>query len=237
MMHQNCGNQSLDLSGDCAPGNYIQQAFPTVVGQRYVLSFYYGNNTDDPYASGRVSLSGAAVLLSQDLTHSNSTPKDVNYTLFQSTFIADASTTVLRFTHLGAPTFGRGLILDAIAVTPVAELSTAASSTNVLLDSQLIVNGSFENLPLKPSSSPANPGGVANPTMVSIGPELHVFTALELSWSSETNKVYRIQRTPSLEQPQWTDLEPLVSGTGTDVSVFDSARNHPRGFYRVLIVQ
>jgi len=92
-------------------------------------------------------------------------------------------------------------------------------------------------LPLKASSSAANSEAVVNPTVVSTGPELHVFTALELSWSSETNKVYRIQWTPSLEQPQWMNLEPLISGTGIDVSVFDSAREHPQGFYRVQIVQ
>jgi hypothetical protein len=90
-------------------------------------------------------------------------------------------------------------------------------------------------LPLKASPSADNPEAVASPTMASTGPELRVFTAIELSWPSETNKVYRIQWTPSLEQPQWTNLEPLISGTGAEVSLFDSAREHPQGFYRVLI--
>ena len=69
------------------------------------------------------------------------------------------------------------------------------------------------------------------------GPQLQEFTAIELSWSSETNRLYRIQWTPSLDPPEWTALEPIVSGTGTNVSVFDSTRQHPRGFYRVQIVQ
>lgn len=71
----------------------------------------------------------------------------------------------------------------------------------------------------------------------SIGPEVRAFTAIELSWASETNKVYRIQWTPSLAQPQWSNLQPIVLGTGTNMSVFDSTRGHPRGFYRVQIVR
>ncbi|MEI2724226.1 MAG: hypothetical protein V9H26_12005 [Verrucomicrobiota bacterium] len=69
------------------------------------------------------------------------------------------------------------------------------------------------------------------------GPELRAFTAIELSWQSETNKLYRIQWTPSLNQPEWLNLEPTVLGTGTNVSAFDSTKEHPQGFYRVQVVQ
>ena len=68
-------------------------------------------------------------------------------------------------------------------------------------------------------------------------PRLHAFKAIELSWSSETNRPYQIQWTPSLDQPEWVTLEPIVSGTGTNVSLFDSTRQRPHGFYRVQIVQ
>jgi hypothetical protein len=71
----------------------------------------------------------------------------------------------------------------------------------------------------------------------STGPELRAFTAIELIWPSETNKLYRIQWTPSLTEPEWLNLEPTVLGTGTNVSVFDSTREHPQGYYRVQIVQ
>jgi hypothetical protein len=74
-------------------------------------------------------------------------------------------------------------------------------------------------------------------TAQTTGPQLHVFSAIELCWASEVNKTYRVQWTSSLEQPQWVDLESLVIGTGTNVSIFDSTREHPQGFYRVLIVQ
>jgi len=71
----------------------------------------------------------------------------------------------------------------------------------------------------------------------STGPELRAFTAIELSWPSETNKRYRIQWTASLTQPQWQNLEPTALGTGANMSVFDSTREHPQGFYRLKIVQ
>lgn len=88
-----------------------------------------------------------------------------------------------------------------------------------------------------PSTTPQSVA-LTNPnTAANNSPQLHAFTAIELSWASETNKVYRIQWTPSLDPPEWTTLEPIVSGTGTNVSVFDSTRQHPRGFYRVQIVQ
>jgi hypothetical protein len=46
-----------------------------------------------------------------------------------------------------------------------------------------------------------------------------------------------VQWTSSLDPPQWLDLEPLVTGKGTNVSLFDSTRDHPNGFYRVQIAE
>jgi len=122
------GVQSLDLSGEnSGPGNYIEQAFPTVVGEAYALTFFYGNNNGDPWALGRVSVSGASTLLSRDLQHSGSTAQAMDYTLFGETFMADSPTTVLRFTHFDSPTpFSRGLALDGVAVQPVPEPSSLA---------------------------------------------------------------------------------------------------------------
>jgi hypothetical protein len=74
-------------------------------------------------------------------------------------------------------------------------------------------------------------------TEITTNPELRTFTAIELWWSSETSKRYQVQWTPSFEQPEWVNLEPIVSGSGTNVSVFDSTRGHPQGFYRVQVVK
>jgi len=68
-------------------------------------------------------------------------------------------------------------------------------------------------------------------------PELHASTAVELTWSSETDRVYQIQWTASMEQPDWKNLGSALRGTGTLLSVFDSTREHPRAFYRLQVVQ
>jgi hypothetical protein len=89
-------------------------------------------------------------------------------------------------------------------------------------------------------SLPASSTAATAETAVSAtatGPTLHAFTAIELSWSSETNRLYQIEWTPSLDHPEWITLEPVVSGTGTNVSLFDSTKERPHGFYRVRTLQ
>ncbi len=91
---------------------------------------------------------------------------------------------------------------------------------------------------LPASLTPSNAQEVANSvTTTTSGPELHVFTAVELCWASEANKAYQVQWTASLEHPQWVNVSPIALGTGTNLSVFDSARAHQQGFYRVQIVK
>ncbi len=98
--------------------------------------------------------------------------------------------------------------------------------------------GSTVRLSLHAPSDAAELEALARlPAVATASPELRAFTAIELRWPSETNKLYRIQWTPSIEQPRWLNLEPVVSGTGTNVSVFDSTREHPQGYYRVQAVQ
>ena len=101
-----------------------------------------------------------------------------------------------------------------------------------------VTAGSRIQLVLHPSSAPGRAGVVAGSAPVTANnPELRVFAAIELSWPSETNTLYRVQWTRSLARPQWFNLEPLVPGTGTNVSIFDSTKEHPSGFYRVQVVQ
>jgi hypothetical protein len=105
--------------------------------------------------------------------------------------------------------------------------------------------GATLRLSLHPSSTATGTGevvnasaeGAVNTATVATGPELHIYTAIELSWSSESNRLYQVQWTPSLDNPQWINLEPAVAGTGADVSLFDSTKEHGRGFYRLMIVQ
>jgi hypothetical protein len=104
-------------------------------------------------------------------------------------------------------------------------------------------------LSLHPSLNPTDADAVANPAKTTAastaapttspaapGPELHVFTAIELVWPSEANRLYQVQWTPALNPPQWVDFGPVVPGCGSNVSVYDSTRTHPQGFYRVHTV-
>jgi hypothetical protein len=96
-------------------------------------------------------------------------------------------------------------------------------------------------LSLHPAPNPAGADAVANPAKAAAaptatGPELHAFTAIELSWPSEGNRLYQVQWTPSLDAPLWTNFGPAVPGSGANLSVFDSTRTHAQGFYRVQMI-
>jgi hypothetical protein len=102
---------------------------------------------------------------------------------------------------------------------------------------------------LHPSSNPTDVDAVANPVktapdvtnapntpMAAPGPGLQIFTAIELVWPSLAGSFYQVQWSPSLDQSHWVNFGQAVPGTGADLSVFDSTRTHPQGFYRVQIV-
>ena len=101
-------------------------------------------------------------------------------------------------------------------------------------------------LVLYPSSNPTAADAAANPARPDLNPattpnqapsvtglESHVFIAIEIVWPSEVGHLYQVQWTPSLDEPQWENLEPPVSGSGDELSMFDSTKKHPQGFYRV----
>ena len=98
-----------------------------------------------------------------------------------------------------------------------------------------ITSQSSVKLALSPSADFAEAVALSSSTNLTIGPELHAFTAIELSWATEAAKKYRLQWTQSLDAPQWVNLEPPITGTGTNVSLFDSTREHSQGFYRVRV--
>ncbi len=111
------GTYSLDLNGTSA--GTIQQTFATTSGQTYQVSFYYANNPDRSARTdtASVSLTGAGTLLEWKLSHAGSLPSAMNYTRFLGTFVADSTTTTLRF---AATTRGAyGIILDAVSLTAV----------------------------------------------------------------------------------------------------------------------
>ena len=65
--------------------------FTTVPGKLYTLSFAYANDAFNgfPSPSAAISIaSGASTLLNQSITHSTSTPSNLDWTQFSATFTA-----------------------------------------------------------------------------------------------------------------------------------------------------
>lgn len=148
----------------------------------------------------------------------------------------------------GQPDNGTGGVEYYVHLWPAATGSPAPGKWNDYGDADTVLGfplygvaeicpASSVRVPLSALANPVRAETIAHLQRVGTnGPELHAFTAIELSWWSETNKLYRVEWTGSLDQPQWENLEPVVSGTGTNVSLFDSTRVHPSGFYRVQAV-
>lgn len=101
-----------------------------------------------------------------------------------------------------------------------------------------VVSSTTVRLSLPLVSRPGETSGFTNLSVVSsASAELKAWTALELTWNSELDRVYQPQWTDSVNEPQWRNLGPVVRGTGGMMSIFDSTREHPRAFYRLLVVQ
>jgi choice-of-anchor C domain-containing protein len=111
------GTHSLDLNGVSA--GTIEQSFATVPGQIYQLLFDYANNPDNRRmtAVARMTVTGLGTLLSRDISHTGSTPREMKYTRFFGTFVANSATTTLRFVSTTPGAYG--IVLDAVSVTAV----------------------------------------------------------------------------------------------------------------------
>jgi choice-of-anchor C domain-containing protein len=116
----NEGQNSLDLGGYSS--GTLEQSFATVPGREYTLSFQYGNHPLNTNASGRINVIGTTTLLDSVLNHSSSTYPNMAWTPYTTTFIADSTTTTLRFTDLTNSSIG--FALDAVSV-----MSTQTTST------------------------------------------------------------------------------------------------------------
>ena len=116
------GRQSLNL----AAGS-VWQSFPTIPGKEYELSFYYANHPDIASANAHgVIWSDLRGIPFFFLAHSGSTRTNMQYTLFQRTFVAAESTTTLRISNLTPfppPNTNntRGIIVDNVVVTRIPD--------------------------------------------------------------------------------------------------------------------
>jgi uncharacterized delta-60 repeat protein len=63
---------------------------------------------------------------------------------------------------------------------------------------------------------------------------MQIWTAAEIGWLSETDVQYQVQWSSEVAPTVWQNLGNPVVGTGANISVFDSTKNQPRKFYRVI---
>lgn len=113
------GHQYLDLVGYGSTGG-VSQTFSTTPGQRYDISFAYGNNPGSTtFASADVTVAGLNTLFSADF----STTSNIGWRIFKDSFLADSNSTTLFFNEVVGGNNG-GVLLDGINVTATPLPST-----------------------------------------------------------------------------------------------------------------
>ena len=117
------------------------------------------------------------------------------------------------------------------SVHPTSEDAVANTSAAIAR-----ANAALNITPTVAPSAPASPATQITSSTLP-GPEIHAYAAIEVSWPSENDRSYQVQWASSLDSPQWSNLGPVMAGAGAELSLFDSTRSHPQGFYRVQIVQ
>ena len=93
------------------------------------------------------------------------------------------------------------------------------------MDSTIRTYPAIDNLSLQTAPTPA--------TTV----EASIHTAVEVFWQAEVGHYYQVQSTPSLSNPNWSNVGSVIAGDGTEKSTFDTTRNRDKRFYRVMKVQ
>src|SRR5205814_3407602 len=133
--------------GHDSQGSILSQSFATAAGHTYLLSFdagIFGQPTEGPLALQMMVIGSAnQTLASRTVYPPNAntvTPSSVVFRHYQTTFIANSSTTVLQFTDQGTGNLNADTILDTVSVV---ETPTQPN---------LVSNGDFETGPFNTST-------------------------------------------------------------------------------------
>jgi choice-of-anchor C domain-containing protein len=111
------GNRSLDLSGLSAGS--IQQDIDTTIGMTYIVNFDMAGNPDGIPTIKQLVLEAVGVdAQAFDFDTTGNTKSDMGWQNMEWSFIANASTTTLKFTSLVGDT-GWGPALDNVTVTAI----------------------------------------------------------------------------------------------------------------------
>jgi hypothetical protein len=65
---------------------------------------------------------------------------------------------------------------------------------------------------------------------------MSIYRAVEIGWTSQTNKNYQPQWATQLNSNQWFDFGPIVAGDGKTNYFFDTLRDSTNKFFRVIEV-
>ena len=110
--------QAVDLAG--SPGAAIMStSFATSIGETYQLTFYYArnNNLGATLGEARVEIDGITTLLNETIQHDPQIYPFGQNLQFSQQFVADSTSTTLRFTSLVDGV--AGITLDAIEIEAV----------------------------------------------------------------------------------------------------------------------
>jgi hypothetical protein len=132
---------SLDMEGDLGASGVINQSFATTPGITYNLSFAYANNPDNPGTGATMNalVTGAGILMNQNVSHNGSTFANMNYLLFSQDFVANSALTTLQFSAL--TNTGFGIALDAVDVESVSSAVPEPDSAALLATGLLCLLG------------------------------------------------------------------------------------------------
>jgi choice-of-anchor C domain-containing protein len=125
------GEQYIDLNGTVSgvsnsTAGIVQQAFETVPGQVYTLSFWYADNhrAGESIKNAEVTAfdatTNAPLFPTIEFSHGTSTQEDLRWTPLRRRFTAASGSSLLRFTSR-EPDNNNGILLDAVDVQMVPE--------------------------------------------------------------------------------------------------------------------
>jgi hypothetical protein len=115
--------------------------------------------------------------------------------------------------------------------TPIAGATASSYTTNnvQLADSgsqfSCLVSNAYQTV-LSSNAILAVPLVVTNNIFISAG--------VQVSWSSETNANYQVQRASNVDTNSWTNLDQLIRGNGSTNYFFEPFGNPSQMFYRVV---
>ncbi len=132
-----------------------------------------------------------------------------------------------------------GGLPDAWVNEYFGSVTNPAAAPNAINNTNGIPNWMMYALGLNPTQSGFSvPGGVvwedgSQLVNSSTNSNIHIYTAAEVSFNTQTGETYQIQAISSLSSG-WSNVGNPIPGTGAPVGYLTSTRNNPQMFFRVL---